>query len=34
MLDAEWLAAGAYAMTCTQCSAIQWFAARPQRLDT
>ena len=33
LLDTEWLSAGAYAMTCVGCSAIQWFAARPERLD-
>jgi hypothetical protein len=33
LLDTEWMAAGAFAMTCARCSAIQWFAARPERLD-
>jgi predicted nucleic-acid-binding Zn-ribbon protein len=32
LFDVEWLTAGAYAMTCMECSAIQWFAARPERL--
>ncbi len=33
MLDTEWLAAGAFAMTCATCRAIQWFAVQPERLD-
>ncbi len=33
VLNTEWLAPGAYAMTCASCSAMQWFAAQPERLD-
>jgi hypothetical protein len=33
LLDTEWLSAGAYAMICTACRAIQWFAAKPERLE-
>jgi hypothetical protein len=29
----EWLNDGAVALTCAECSAIQWFAARPQALE-
>lgn len=31
LLNVEWAAAGAYAMTCTECRAIQWFAVKPER---
>ena len=29
----EWLNRGAVALTCTTCSRMQWFAARPQPVE-
>lgn len=34
LLDTDWLSAGAYAMSCAECSAIQWFATKPERLGS
>lgn len=34
LLNVEWAAAGAYAMTCTACRAIQWFAVSPERVTS
>lgn len=30
LLGLEWLADGAVALVCAECTAIQWFAGRPQ----
>jgi hypothetical protein len=33
LVGLEWLSDGAVALICAECSAIQWFAGRPQPLD-
>jgi hypothetical protein len=34
LVGLEWLSDGAVALICAECTAIQWFAGRPQEVES